>query len=47
MIRSVLEGVAFVEQDVIPRGNNGWTPYYIMGTMRNDPRMMPGSYHIT
>jgi prepilin-type N-terminal cleavage/methylation domain-containing protein len=36
----------YIEQDVIDRGKNSWTQFYIMGTMRQDPRMMPGSYNI-
>jgi len=36
----------FIEQDVIDKGKNSWTQFYIMGTMRQDPNMMPGSYHI-
>jgi prepilin-type N-terminal cleavage/methylation domain-containing protein/prepilin-type processing-associated H-X9-DG protein len=36
----------YIEQDVIDRGKNSWTQFYIMGTMLQDPRKMPGSYHI-
>ena len=36
----------FIEQDVIDKGKNSWTQFYIMGTMLQDPRKMPGSYHI-
>jgi type II secretory pathway pseudopilin PulG len=36
----------YIEQDVIDKGKNSWTQFYIMGTMRSDPRMMPGSYHL-
>lgn len=36
----------YIEQDVIDKGKNSWTQFYIMGTMLQDPRKMPGSYHI-
>jgi prepilin-type N-terminal cleavage/methylation domain-containing protein len=36
----------YIEQDVIDKGKNSWTQFYIMGTMRSDPNKMPGSYHI-
>jgi prepilin-type N-terminal cleavage/methylation domain-containing protein/prepilin-type processing-associated H-X9-DG protein len=36
----------FIEQENIDKGKNSWTAGYIMGTMRSNPRMMPGSHHI-
>jgi hypothetical protein len=36
----------FIEQDVIDRGKNSWTQFYIMGTMFYDATKMPGSHHI-
>jgi type II secretory pathway pseudopilin PulG len=36
----------YIEQENIDKGKNSWTQFYIMGTMQQDPRRMPGSYHI-